>query len=137
MMKDKGLVVSVDDHAHKVELIRDNASRLKLTCIQPTLGDARNFKPMNEERADVVLVDAPCSGTGVLRRRVDARYRKNKEDIQQLAALQREILKNAAGLVKPGGTLVYSTCTLEKEEDEEQVQWFLKEFPQFELEDIE
>lgn len=134
LMHDSGQVISVDDHSHKVELIRNNAYRLKLQSIRPSLGDARSFKPIDNQLADAVLVDAPCSGTGVLRRRVDARYQKSSEDITQLVSLQREILKNAAGLVKPGGCLVYSTCSLEKEEDEDQIKWFLESNPQFELE---
>ncbi|HBE78884.1 MAG TPA: 16S rRNA (cytosine(967)-C(5))-methyltransferase RsmB, partial [Firmicutes bacterium] len=78
----------------------------------------------------------PCTGTGVLRRRIDARYRRKPEDIPQLVAIQRQILDHAAKLVRPGGRLVYSTCTLEPEEDQEQIIWFLAQHPEFEAVDF-
>jgi 16S rRNA (cytosine967-C5)-methyltransferase len=80
------------------------------------------------------LVDAPCSGTGVLRRRIDARYRRRPEDIKALAVLQREILMQAARLVRPGGRLVYSTCTLEPEENQAQIKWFIERYSDFSIE---
>ena len=128
---DGARIISVDNHPHKVELIAANAKRLGLTSIQPTLGDATSFTLEAELLADAVLVDAPCSGTGVLRRRVDARYRRQPGDIIELAKLQREILNQAAGLVKPKGRLIYSTCTLEAEENEAQVEWFLGQHPEY------
>lgn len=131
---DQCRILSVDDHPHKVDLIRENAARLKLKSIEPVLGDARNFAPENLPAADAVLVDAPCSGTGVLRRRVDARYRRRPEDIPALVGLQREILRQAARLVRPGGRLVYSTCTLEPEENQDQIKWFLENFSDYRIE---
>jgi 16S rRNA (cytosine967-C5)-methyltransferase len=133
MMCDQGRVFSLDDHPHKVELITANARRLKLTAIQPICGDARNFVLEDGKGADAVLVDAPCSGTGVFRRRVDARYRREPAEIGQLASLQREILNQAATQVKPGGRLVYSTCTLEPEENGRQIAAFLADHPEFTL----
>ncbi len=135
LMDDYGHIYSIDDHPHKVELIRQNAERMQLHSIHPCLGDAREFQLPGGGQADRVLVDAPCSGTGVLRRRVDAKYRKKPEDIRQLAALQRQILERAIQLVKPGGCLVYSTCTLEREEDEAQVEWLLNQYPEYRVED--
>jgi 16S rRNA (cytosine967-C5)-methyltransferase len=131
LMQDQGQIFSLDDHSHKVELIAANARRLKLTAINPILGDARNFALPAGAAADAVLVDAPCSGTGVLRRRVDARYRRTAAEIAQLATLQREILNQAASLVKPGGRLVYSTCTLEPEENQQQIEAFVAAHPEF------
>lgn len=136
LMDDRGEIVSVDNHPHKIKLICDNANRLNLTIIQPVLGDARSFSLTEGRLADAVLVDAPCSGSGVLRRRVDARYRRRPEDIRELAAIQREILDRAADLVKPGGRLVYSTCTLEPEENQEQLDSFLGRHPEFEAVDF-
>lgn len=136
LMQDSGRIYSIDDHQHKVDLIAQNARRMRLSCIQPVLADARHFQVPDGKKADRVLVDAPCSGTGVLRRRVDAKYRKKPEDLKILARTQREILSQAVTLVKPGGCLVYSTCTLEPEEDELQVEWFLDKFPQFEIERV-
>jgi 16S rRNA (cytosine967-C5)-methyltransferase len=135
LMKDQGKVWSVDDHQHKIELIAANAKRLQLDSIQPSLGDARSFEIPVGGLADAVLVDAPCTGTGVLRRRVDARYRRKPEDILKLVEIQREILSHAAKLVRPGGRLVYSTCSLEPEEDQEQIIWFLANHPEFEVAD--
>jgi 16S rRNA (cytosine967-C5)-methyltransferase len=135
LMRDRGQIVSLDDHRHKVALITQNARRLGLQSIHPVLGDARKFNLPQGELADAVLVDAPCSGTGVLRRRVDARYRRRPEEVAQLAELQREILYNAALWVRPGGRLIYSTCTLEPEENQDQAEWFIKNHPHFELAD--
>jgi 16S rRNA (cytosine967-C5)-methyltransferase len=136
LMNDQGEIISVDNHPHKINLIGDNAERLNLTIIKPVLGDARSFSLTEGRLADAVLVDAPCSGTGVLRRRVDARYRRRPEDIRELAAIQQAILDQAAAAVKPGGRLVYSTCTLEPEENQEQIQSFLERHPEFELADF-
>lgn len=136
LMGDRGGIYSIDNYPHKVELIRENAERLKLTSIHPVLADARGFSLGEGRFADGILVDAPCSGTGVFRRRADARYRRQPEDIPGLVKLQREILDNAASLVKPGGRLVYSTCTLEPEENEKQVKDFLARYPEFEVEDF-
>ncbi len=127
-------IISIDDHPHKINLIKENASRLKLESIEPVLGDARKVFVGEQRQVDAVLVDAPCSGTGVLRRRVDARYRRKQEDIKDLAALQREILEQAARLVRPGGRLVYSTCTLEPEENQEQIKWFIGDHSEFRIE---
>lgn len=135
LMNDRGHIYSIDDHPHKINLIQENAERMQLKSIHPCLGDARDFTLPASGLADRVLVDAPCSGTGVLRRRVDAKYRKKPEDIKELAVLQRQILERAVQLVKPGGCLVYSTCTLEREEDEAQVEWLLNQFPEYHIED--
>lgn len=131
---DRCCIISIDDHSHKINLIRENVARLKLENIEPVLGDARKVFSGNDHWADAVLVDAPCSGTGVFRRRVDARYRRKPEEIKALAALQREILQQAARLVRPGGRLVYSTCTLEPEENQEQIKWFIRNYPEFQIE---
>src|SRR5690606_8926163 len=84
--------------------------------------------------ADMVLLDAPCTGTGTLRRHPDARWRLRPDDVASLAALQAELLDGAAAVVRPGGVLVYSTCSVESEENEEQVKTFLERHPEFELE---
>lgn len=134
LANDQCQIISIDDHPHKIDLIRENASRLKLKKIEPVLGDARKVFAGDARQVDAVLVDAPCSGTGVLRRRVDARYRRKPEDIKALAALQREILEEAARLVRMGGRLVYSTCTLEPEENQEQIKWFIENHSGFQIE---
>jgi len=132
LMDDCGEIISVDNYPHKINLILENTARLDLKSIKPILADARSFSLSAGKLADAVLVDAPCSGTGVLRRRVDARYRRRPEDLPQLVEIQRAILDRAATLVKPGGRLVYSTCALEPEENEKQIQSFLERHPEFE-----
>ena len=102
--------------------------------MEPLLLDAREAGARFSRQADRVLVDAPCSGLGVLRRKPDARWRKTPEEIAALAPLQRAILKSAAVAVKPGGVLVYSTCTIERGENEAVVEDFLAQHEDFTLE---
>jgi len=136
LMDNKGLVVAVDPHDHKLNLIRDNARRLGTDIVTPQLGDAREVGRAMAEKAEAVLVDAPCSGLGVLRRRPDARWRKSAEQIQELHRLQLEILEGAAAAVRPGGVLVYSTCTMEPEENQGTVEVFLARHPEFHPESL-
>lgn len=135
LMQNKGQIYSIDDHPHKINLIAANCERLGLTNITPRCADARNFQLPEGGQADAVLVDAPCSGTGVLRRRVDLRYRHEATATVKLVKVQREILIQAAKLIKPGGRLVYSTCTLEPEENQAQVEWFCQNHPEYKISD--
>ena len=128
LMDNQGLIVAVDLNQERLGLILENAARLGISIIKTAEGDAQTIELPN---ADRVLVDAPCSGLGVLRHRPDARWRKKEQDIQALAKLQRQILANAATMVKPGGTLVYATCTTEPEENQEVIKWFLETHPHF------
>ena len=125
-----GRVFAADLQLHRVRLVRDAARRLGLSSIHPLCADART-PPFR--RTTKVLVDAPCSGTGVLRRRVDARWQRTEDDIPKLKKLQLEILAAVAKVVTPGGVLVYSTCTLERDEDEEVVEEFLSRHSDFQL----
>jgi len=122
LMDNKGLIVACDVHEHRLRLIEDNAARLGIRIIETRLRDAAGTDWKPGEEYDLVLVDAPCSGLGVLRRRPDARWRKREEDIKGLAKLQARILDNAVRLVRPGGRIVYSTCTVEPEENGEVVE---------------
>ncbi|MGE5530376.1 MAG: 16S rRNA (cytosine(967)-C(5))-methyltransferase RsmB [Patescibacteria group bacterium] len=126
---DQARIVALDDHPHKVELIRKNCRRLRLTSVTAATADAREYRP--DESADGVLLDTPCTGTGVLRRRPDLRWRRAPGDLRKLCVLQRELLQNAAAMVRPGGRLVYCTCSLEPEENEEQIRWFLQSFTDY------
>jgi 16S rRNA (cytosine967-C5)-methyltransferase len=132
-MKNSGQVISLDLHEHKVKLINDNARRLELHNIQTRTMDSRhaaeNFPP---ESFDRVLLDAPCSGLGVMRRKPDMKYTKKEQDIFQLSNIQRDLLESVSSLVKKGGVLVYSTCTVDCEENESTVADFLKHHPDFE-----
>ena len=128
-----GKILSCDVHAHKTALIHNGAVRLGFDNIEARQHDATVFEPSWEEKMDVVIADVPCSGYGIIRKKPDIRY-KDPASMAQLPQLQLEILKNQARYVKPGGTLLYSTCTLVWEENEGNVKRFLKENEQFCLE---
>ncbi|WP_442951047.1 RsmB/NOP family class I SAM-dependent RNA methyltransferase, partial [Oscillibacter sp.] len=129
-MEDQGEILACDLHENKMKRIREGAERLGLACIQTTAADGRVFRPEWEAAFDVVLVDAPCSGLGIIRKKPDVRYKK-PDDLFALPVIQRAILDNAARYVKPGGTLVYSTCTILPEENEGVSDSFLAEHPDF------
>ncbi|MCW2277206.1 16S rRNA (cytosine(967)-C(5))-methyltransferase RsmB [Heliophilum fasciatum] len=134
---DQATIMAWDIHPHKLRLIRQNCHRLGIKSIRTDHVDATQPLPDGwQEQADRVLVDAPCSGLGVLRRKPELRYRVTEADIQRLAALQGQILDQAALAVKPGGVLVYSTCTTEPEENFLQVKMFLQRHPDFYGEDL-
>lgn len=131
-MEDKGTVVACDIHPHKRELIASNASRLGLAAIESIVADAASLPERFEAASfDRVLLDAPCSGFGVIRRKPDIKWTKTPEDVAAIAALQRKLLDAASRLVKVGGMLVYSTCTLEPKENGEQIAAFLAAHPEF------
>ena len=125
-MENQGEIISCDLHPHKKKLIQAGADRLGLTIISPKTADGKVFRPEWENAFDVVLVDAPCSGLGVIRKKPDIRY-KDPAPLADLPAVQLDILRNAARYVKPGGTLMYSTCTLLYRENGEVVETFLAE----------
>ena len=125
-MENQGEIVSCDLHPHKKKLIQAGADRLGLTIISPKTADGKVFRPEWENAFDLVLVDAPCSGLGVIRKQPDIRY-KDPAPLADLPAVQLDILRNAARYVKPGGTLMYSTCTLLYRENGEVVETFLAE----------
>lgn len=131
LMEDKGEIIACDIHEHKLRLIADNAQRLGLTCIKPILNDGLVFRPNWSEAFDRVLVDAPCSGLGVLRRRAEARWRKERKDLKLFPPLQLAILHNASRYVKPGGRLIYSTCTIEQSENHYLIEDFLAKHPEW------
>ncbi|WP_080840253.1 16S rRNA (cytosine(967)-C(5))-methyltransferase RsmB [Cohnella massiliensis] len=133
-MGDAGEVTANDIHAHKEALIREQAARLGLGSIRTMTGDALDLADrLPPLSMDVVLLDAPCSGLGVIRRKPEIKWNKRPEDIAALAGLQRRLLERASALVRPGGTLVYSTCTIAPEENEETIRHFLSSFPEFAL----
>jgi 16S rRNA (cytosine967-C5)-methyltransferase len=127
-MKDRGTVIAVDISLKKLETIKKNCDRLGIESVKLCCADARNFSC---HPVDKILLDAPCSALGTLGRNSDARWRKQKEDIPRLQKLQLEILSPAADLLKSGGILVYSTCTIIPEENEQVIYWFLKQRKDF------
>ncbi|MDX5476253.1 MAG: 16S rRNA (cytosine(967)-C(5))-methyltransferase RsmB [Bacillaceae bacterium] len=127
LLKGTGKVISSDLHKHKIELINEQTLRLSLNNVETYVLDSRKAtETFKEESFDKVLIDAPCSGFGVIRRKPDLKYTKTMQDVKQLAKIQLDILTEVAPLVKKGGTLVYSTCTIDKEENEEVVNAFLE-----------
>jgi 16S rRNA (cytosine967-C5)-methyltransferase len=131
LMGDDGLVVAVDVNRTRLAYVRDNTLRSGLGSVKPVLADGRQL-PI--KAVDRVLVDVPCTGTGVLARRPDLRWRKGIEDIGRLTRLQSELLESGAGLLRLGGVLVYATCSLEPEENEGVVENFLNRHPEFKIE---
>ena len=132
-MEGKGKIRSADIHRHKTTLIQNGANRLGLTNVLVREQDATENHPYWFEKMDVVLADVPCSGYGIIRKKPDIRY-KDPEEMERLPELQLKILRKQAEYVKPGGTLLYSTCTLVHRENEGVVEAFLKSNPEFCLE---
>ncbi|MGO5490331.1 MULTISPECIES: 16S rRNA (cytosine(967)-C(5))-methyltransferase RsmB [unclassified Acidaminococcus] len=130
-MEDRGEILALDLYDHKLALVRENARRLGIHCIQTEKRDGTTFVPEWENTADRVLVDAPCSGLGVLNRRAESRWTKEERTLSQFPPLQKKILDNGARYVKPGGRLLYSTCTLEQDENTRVRKWFLENHPDF------
>lgn len=137
-MKNNGKIIATDIHSHKLQLIESLSERLGISIIETFLLDGRKaHEAFEEESFDGILVDAPCSGLGVLRRKPDIKYTKHKEDFEKLHDIQIQLLNNAARLLKKGGRLVYSTCTVNVEENEHTVKQFLDEHPEMKLEPIQ
>jgi 16S rRNA (cytosine967-C5)-methyltransferase len=129
-MGDRGSILSCDLHENKLKRIREGAQRLGLTCIETAAADGRAPHGEWTSSAELVLVDAPCSGLGIIRKKPEIRY-KSANDIASLPVTQSAILENASTYVKPGGTLIYSTCTILPEENEQVTDAFLAEHPDF------
>lgn len=128
-MKNRGKIFSSDLYEHKVSLIRSNAKRLGITIIEAVQMDGNLLGMKYPQQFDKVLLDAPCSGLGVFQRRADSRLHKSRADIDSLASLQRELLHSAYQCLKPGGYLLYSTCTLSNAENRDNFDWFLHTYP--------
>lgn len=132
-MKNKGRIIAFDIHSHKLKKINQNATRLGIEIIEAKTADASKADSSLFEIADRVLADVPCSGLGILAKKPDIKYFRKEEDISQLAITGYEILANAAKYVKKGGVLVFSTCTTDREENEDVVEKFLSQNSAFEL----
>ena len=136
LMHDEGEVIAVDTSARGIERIRQNANRLGLKSVRGLRADINEqFSEMDGELFDRILLDAPCSGLGTLRAHPEIKWHRNENDVRRLSRLQSKILNRVAECLKPNGILVYSTCTLTLDENEENVQSFLAGHPKFELQD--
>ncbi len=131
-----GTVYSFDVSDRKVDYILENAKRLGYENVVAKVQDATSFIEELVEKGDIVLADVPCSGIGVIGKKCDIKYRINEEEIAKIVTLQKQILKNAWKYVKKGGTFIYSTCTISKEENENMLQWLLENAP-LELESLD
>ena len=129
LLRGTGKVTACDLSEEKVRLIRDNVRRIGFRNIEPVVHDALRKNPAWAETADLVIADLPCSGLGVMGRKPDIRYRMTKEQIRALQKLQREMLSVVSGYVKPGGRLIFSTCTVTREENAENVRWIRENLP--------
>lgn len=135
LMENQGQIFSRDIHLHKIKLLENSKKRLGINIMKIQNLDATKFYLEYENKADALIIDAPCSGLGILRKKPDIKYNKNLEDIQNLSLIQKNILKSCHKYVKKGGTLIYSTCTISKTENLDIVNWFLNNFD-FSLEKI-
>lgn len=131
LMHDKGKIWACDRAASRLRRLKENAERLQLQSIQICVGDSRDLCDKN--LADRVLLDVPCSGLGTLHRHADARWRQTTESVHELSALQAELLSQTSNWVKPGGVLVYATCTLHPLENEAVIQAFLASHPNWRI----
>jgi 16S rRNA (cytosine967-C5)-methyltransferase len=131
LTKDEATIFAIDTNLSRLNLIRQNLNRLKLKSARLVQADGAQFSC---QEVDKVIVDAPCSGLGVLSKRVDLRWKRTPAQLEELSQLQLKLLKNAAKLVKSGGVIVYCTCTIEPEENEQIIEKFLIENKDFHLE---
>lgn len=128
-LEGKGKVISRDLTEYKVSLIRDNIERMGYENVEASVHDALVFDESLKEKVDVVLADLPCSGLGIIGKKRDIKYKISKEALEELQVLQRQILNVVWQYVKPGGVLIYSTCTINPGENEQMVEWFVKNHP--------
>ncbi|MBU5426480.1 16S rRNA (cytosine(967)-C(5))-methyltransferase RsmB [Tissierella pigra] len=137
IMNNKGKILSMDIYQHKLRLVEENAERLGINIIQTAISDGTKMEESLINVGDYVLVDAPCSGLGLIRRKPEIKRNRKEEDIKELVNIQYKILSNAKEYLKVGGILIYSTCTIEKDENSNIINRFLEENKNFRLVSIE
>ncbi|MFZ5554550.1 MAG: RsmB/NOP family class I SAM-dependent RNA methyltransferase [Bacteroidota bacterium] len=132
LMKNKGRIVALDIYQNKLDELKKRAARAGVFIVEPKLIDSSKVIKRLQESCDRLLLDVPCSGLGTLRRNPDAKWKLGEEFIEKVKQQQREILQNYSKMLKPGGMMVYATCSIFPSENEEQVNWFLSENTNFE-----
>lgn len=137
MMQNEGHIDAWDLYPHKIELIKDNLKKLKINIVNPHVNDSTKIIKNLNKKYDKVLLDAPCSGLGVLGHKPELRWRRSEKSISELINIQKEMIKCASSYVKKGGTIVYSTCTLNIDENEKIIEWFLNQNQEFYTESID
>ena len=135
LMQNQGEIISMDKYTSKLKLIEEGAERLGINIIKTMAADAAEVDL--DEQFDLVFADVPCSGLGTISKKPDIKWKRESEDIIKLSKIQKNIIDNAAELVKPGGVLLYSTCTIEPEENIQIIRYFLEKHPEFELDPAE
>ncbi|MCY6372360.1 16S rRNA (cytosine(967)-C(5))-methyltransferase RsmB [Clostridium ganghwense] len=136
IMGNTGIVKAFDIHSNKLSLVKANAKRLGINNLVCEKMDASIFDEKLKASADCVLIDVPCSGLGIIRKKPEIKYTKDLKALKEIIDVQRKIMNNAAKYVKPKGSLLYSTCTLNKKENEDNIKWFLKNNPQYTIEPL-
>lgn len=136
LMKNNGRIIARDIYDHKINLIEENVKRLSIDIIETELHDALQLDPHLINKVDYCLIDAPCSGLGLIRRKPEIKWNRTKDDMDELIALQYEILNIGKNYVKDGGTLLYSTCTIYGKENHFMIERFLENNKEFTLEPI-
>ena len=137
MMENQGLIEAWDIHEHRTKLVENTAKRLGLTNIETRVNDATIYNEKYKEKFDKILLDVPCLGLGVLKRKPDIKWQKSKEDVEEITKTQKQILENCSHYLKKGGELVYSTCSILKEENENVINEFFSNHKEFQIEKIE
>lgn len=131
LMENKGEIFAWDLHSHRVKLVEENATRLGISNIKTEKKDASIYHEEYNEKFDKILLDVPCSGVGVLKRKPDIKWKRKAEDILQITKIQKEILQNCSKYLKSNGQIVYSTCSIFKEENDSIIEWFLEQNQDF------
>ena len=137
LVENEGQIIAFDIHEHRTRLVEQNAKRLGVNIIETKVQDASKFEEKYVNKFDKILLDVPCLGIGVLKRKPDIKWQKKKEDVKEISEIQYKILENCSKYLKPKGELVYSTCSIIKEENEDLIEKFLQKNKEFKLEKIE
>ena len=137
LVENEGQIIAFDIHEHRTRLVEQNAKRLGVNIIETKVQDASKFEEKYVNKFDKILLDVPCLGIGVLKRKPDIKWQKKKEDVKEISEIQYKILENCTKYLKPKGELVYSTCSILKEENENLIKRFLQKIKEFKLEKIE
>lgn len=125
ILQNTGKVMAFDVHEGKLGLIKENCDRLGITNVETKVNDATKLNPDLVGVSDRILIDVPCSGVGIIRKKPEIKWNKKRSDLREIVPIQREIMENTWKYLKSGGIMLYSTCTLNKEENEENIEWFL------------
>ncbi len=136
LMENRGQIYAFDIYEKRLKSVNDAANRLGITIIETAAADAAECNPTLKEIADKILLDVPCSGLGIIRRKPDIKYKENITDFQEILTVQKNILNTAKEYLKPGGILVYSTCTINPAENLDRIHAFLEENPDFKIDAI-